>query len=312
MLASEYITPIEGTPYFRSVGIIKAIDKNKNRYNVAEVSFERYDDQNFQYVFSPYWKLIEYLPKGVFDGIPGINMDVRKEHYYRVNMTPSFISKRTPSRTRENVKELLDEVGLNYYDRFEWLLRTDRQCGDDNFIVERKRNEERVFKTMDTETLNSVQPGDKIILNRLCDVAPNRKLLSEQLFRLLQSGATISVKEDNITFSAELSPNPLYILERMMEYSRGYDAARRQEGIEQAKSENKYKGRKRIDVDAMLFESVAEKFEKGIILEAQALDNLDISRSTFYRRLREYKRRKEESTQGNGIESTPFENENIR
>jgi hypothetical protein len=294
MLTAEYTTPIEGVPYFRSVGIIKAADKNKNRYNVAEVSFERYDDQNFQYVFSPYWKLIEFLPRDVFDGIPGIDMDVRKEHYYRVNMTPSFISKRTPSRTRENVKELLDEVGLDYYDRFEWLLRTDRHCGDDNLVVERKRNEESVFETIDAETINSVQPGDKIILNRLCDIAPNRKMLSESLFRLLQSGATISIKEDNITFSAELSPNPLYILERMMEYSRAYDAIRRKEGIEQAKSEEKYKGRKRMEVDALVFEDIADKFEKRIIIETQALDKLGMSRSTFYRRMREYKRRIEE------------------
>lgn len=294
MLASDYVTPIEGIPYFRSVGIIKAVDKNENRYNVAEVSFERYDDQNFQYVFSPYWKLIEFLPKDVFNGIPGINMDVKKEHYYRVNMTPSFISKRTPSRTRENVKELLDEVGLDYYDRFEWLLRTDRHCGDDNLVVERKRNEESVFETIDAETINSVQPGDKIILDRLCDIAPNRKMLSESLFRLLQSGATISIKEDNITFSAELSPNPLYILERMMEYSRAYDAIRRKEGIEQAKSEEKYKGRKRMEVDALVFQDIADKFEKRIIIETQALDKLGMSRSTFYRRMREYKRRIEE------------------
>lgn len=295
MLASEYITPIEGVPYFRSVGIIKAVDKNKNRYNVAEVAYERYDDQNFQYVFSPYWKLIEFLPKEMFDGIPGINMDVKKEHYYRVNMTPSFISKRTPSRTRENVKELLDEVGLDYYDRFEWLLRTDRHCGDDNFVVERKRDEECIFKAIDTDTINMVQPGDKIILNRLCDIAPNKKMLSESLFRLLQSGATISVKEDNITFSAELSPNPLYILERMMEYSKAFDAIRRKEGIEQAKSEEKYKGRKRIEVDALVFEDIVDKFEKGIIIETQALDKLSVSRSTFYRRMREYKRRIEEN-----------------
>lgn len=291
MLASEYVTPIEGIPYFRSVGIIKAVDKNENRYNVAEVSFERYDDQNFQYVFSPYWKLIEFLPKDVFDGIPGINMDVKKEHYYRVNMTPSFISKRTPSRTRENVKELLDEVGLDYYDRFEWLLRTDRTCGDDNLIVERMREEATTFDKADEKTINLVQPGDKITLNRLCDIAPNRKMLSESLFRLLQSGATVSVKEDNITFSAELCPSPLYILERMMEYSKLYDNMRRKEGIELAKEENKYKGRKPIKVDALVFEDVADKFEKGIIVESQALEKLSMSRSTFYRRMREYKRR---------------------
>lgn len=290
MLASEYTTPIEGVPYFRSVGIIKATDKKNNKYNVAEVAYERYDDQNFQYVFTPYWKLIEFLPKDVFNGIPGINMDVKKERYYRVNMTPSFVSKRSPSRTRENVKELLEEVGLDYYDRFEWLLRTDRCCGDDNLVVERKRKEQSTFDTVDLETLNLVQPGDKIILSRLCDIAPNKKLLSESLFRLLQSGATVFVKEDNITFSAELCPNPLYILERMMEYSRLYDDIRRKEGIERAKGEKKYKGRTPIKVDTLIFDEVADKFEKGIIVELQALESLNMSRSTFYRRMREWKK----------------------
>ena len=290
MLAAEYTTPIVGIPFFRSVGIVKAVDRNKNKYNVAEVAFERYDDQNFQYVFSPYWKLIEFLPREVFEGIPGIDMDIRKEHYYRVNMTPSFISKRTPSSTRENVKELLEEVGLDYYDRFEWLLRTNRHCGDDNLVVERKRMEAQVFEKLDAETLNLVQPGDKIVLERLCDIAPDRKRLSESLFRLLQSGATISVKEDDIIFSAELSPNPLYILERMMEYSRIYGDVRRREGIERAKENKKYKGRTPIKVDKLAFEDIACKFENGIIVESQALKSLDMSRSTFYRRMREWKK----------------------
>lgn len=293
MLAAEYTTPLSGTPYYRSVGIIKAMDKSENKYNIAELAFERYDDQNFQYIFSPYWKMIEFLPKEVFDGIPGIDMSVKKEHYYRVNMTPSFIAKRTPSKTRENVRELLEEVGLDYYDRFEWLLRTERYCGDDNFVVERKRNETLTFEKVDVAILNCVQPGDRIILNKLCDISPNRKKLPESLFRLIQSGATVYVKEDDVTFSIENCESPLYILERMVEYSRLYDETRRQAGIEKAKKENKYKGRKRLAVDSLLFMDIADKFNKGIITEQQALDSMNISRSTFYRRMREWKKKRE-------------------
>ncbi len=292
MMATEYTTPISGTPYFRSVGIIKAVDRNENRYNVAEVAYERYDDQNFQYVFSPYWKLIEYLPKGVFDGIPGIDMSNRKDHYYRVNMTPSFISKRTPSRNRENVKELLEEVGLDYYDRFEWLLRTDRRCGDDNLVVERKRVESITFEKADAKTINVLQPGDRVVLDNVCDICPSQSQLSESLFRLIQSGVTIHVKSDNITFSAESGASPLYMLERMMAYEKNYYKIRQQSGIAKAKADGKYTGRKPLEIDMLLFEEVAEKFEKGIIMEQQALDRMNISRSTFYRRMREWKKNK--------------------
>ena len=72
-----------------------------------------------------------------FQGIPGLDMSMRLERYYRVNMMPYFISERTPSEKREDLWELLEEVGLDYYDRFEWLLRTNMRCGTDNLIVER-------------------------------------------------------------------------------------------------------------------------------------------------------------------------------
>ena len=61
-------------------------------------------------------------------------------------MTPVFISQRSPSKNRENLKELLDSVGLDYYDRFEWMLRTETRCGDDNFFVVRKPNVDNKHK----------------------------------------------------------------------------------------------------------------------------------------------------------------------
>ena len=93
--------------------------------------------QNFQYIFSPEWSVIDTLPASIFQGIPGLDMSMRLERYYRVNMTPYFISERTPSEGREDLWELLEAVGLDYYDRFEWLLRTNMRCGTDNLIVER-------------------------------------------------------------------------------------------------------------------------------------------------------------------------------
>lgn len=290
MLENKYLTPLSGTLVLRKSGIIKAIDKVGNKYNVAEVRYEQFDNHSFQYVFHPYWKLIEFLPKDVFDGIPGIDMSVKKECYYRVNMTPSFIKKRTPSKSRENIKELLDEVGLDSYDRFEWLLRTNKYCGEDNFIVERKRSEKTVFEKVDDEIINYLQPEDEIILNKLCDIAPSKTRFSETLFRLFQSGAVVHVKEDNIKFSAENCVSPLYILKHLMVCEKRYSKLQQQKGIDKAKAEGKYTGRKRIEVDILLFDDIAEKFKKGIIMEQQALESLNISRSTFYRRMREWKK----------------------
>ena len=37
--------------------------------------------------------------------------------------------------------ELLESVGLDYYDRLEWLIRTDLRAAIDNLIVERAIDE---------------------------------------------------------------------------------------------------------------------------------------------------------------------------
>ena len=137
-IQNEYTNPLSGKPYYRNSGIIYAVDRSGDKYAVSRVDFERFDEQNFQYIFSPDWSVIDTLPASIFQGIPGLDMSSRLERYYRVNMTPYFISERTPSEGREDLWELLDVVGLDYYDRFEWLLRSNMRCGN-NCILERSK-----------------------------------------------------------------------------------------------------------------------------------------------------------------------------
>ena len=110
---NEYTSPLEGNPYYRNSGVIYALDRSGRKYAVSRIDFERYDEQNFQYIFSPEWSVIDSLPATIFQGIPGLDMSLRLEQYYRVNMTPYFISERTPSEGREDLWELLEEVGLD-------------------------------------------------------------------------------------------------------------------------------------------------------------------------------------------------------
>ena len=83
-----YTRPLQGKPYYRNSGIIYAVDRSGNKYSVARVDLERFDDQNYQYVFTPDWDTIDSLPTSIFQGIHGLDMSMRLERYYRVNMTP--------------------------------------------------------------------------------------------------------------------------------------------------------------------------------------------------------------------------------
>lgn len=200
---NEYTLPLQGKPYYRSSGIIYAVDRNGNKYAVGRVDLERFDDQNFQYVFTPEWSVIDTLPSSIFQGIPGLDMSMRLERYYRVNMTPYFISDRTPSESREDLWELLDAVGLDYYDRFEWLLRTDMRCGTDNLIVERAE----AARTITFESINSLpsdlQPADLVSIQGFQSIAKTSHQLRKILLQILRSGAHIWDETESHQLSKE-------------------------------------------------------------------------------------------------------------
>ena len=135
---NKITTPLVGTPSFVNSGIIKAFTKSGEKISVAQIDYQEFGEENFQYVIKPFWEIIDGLPTSVFQGIPGIDMELRLDRYYRVNYIPTFIMERTPSKNREDLWELLESVGLDYYDRFEWLLRTTMRSANDNLIVERE------------------------------------------------------------------------------------------------------------------------------------------------------------------------------
>lgn len=138
-MGNIYNTPIEGEPDYRQQGIIKAIDESTGvRHPIGRLTYEHFWNEEYQYIFELDWDAIDRLPKGVFCGIAGLDWDLRLPKYYRVNMTPSFMKQRTPDKNREDLWEMMASVGLDYYDRFEYLLRTPMKCGNDNIVVDKE------------------------------------------------------------------------------------------------------------------------------------------------------------------------------
>ena len=64
-------------------------------------------------------------------------------------------------------------------------------------------------------------------------------------------------------------------------------APRRREGVERAKEEGRYKGRKPIAVDEGLFDSVVSLWQSGQITARDAMARLELKPNTFYRRIKE-------------------------
>lgn len=279
-------TPFAGTPSYVNSGIIKAVMKSGEKISVAQIDYQEFDEENFQYVISPYWEIIDGLPASVFQGIPGIDMDLRLERYYRVNYIPTFIAERTPSENREDLWEILESVGLDYYDRFEWLLRTTMRAANDNLIVERRRMSQ-VVEEFTTGMLSALQYGDKIIVDSMEAIADTSAGFTDGIFTVVTNGVDIISQSGQILVDAmtRAAMVPIVVTQRMI--TRREHAANRRDGIEHAKKNGKYTGRKPIEVDEKVLQQVNQELKDGMITVEEAMRRMKIgSKSTFYRKLR--------------------------
>ena len=279
-------TPLAGVPTYVNSGIIKAVMKSGEKISVAQIDYQEFDEENFQYVISPYWEIVDGLPASVFQGIPGIDMDLRLKDYYRVNYIPTFIAERTPSETREDLWELLESVDLDYYDRFEWLLRTKMRAANDNLIVERRRIEETVGQFA-SGIISGLQYGDKVIVESMESIADTTAGLTDGMFNIVTSGIDVVTESGQILVDAttRAAMIPYMVAQRIM--SRRERISHQQAGIEQAKKDGKYAGRKPTLVDENVLRQVAKELDEGIITIEEAMKRTKInSRSTFYRKLR--------------------------
>ena len=283
-------TPLAGSPSYINSGIIKAVMRSGEKISIAQIDYQEFDEENFQYVISPYWEIIDGLPASIFQGIPGIDMDLRLERYYRVNYIPTFIAERTPSENREDLWDILESVGLDYYDRFEWLLRTTMRSANDNLIVERRRSSQ-VVEEFTAGRLSTLQYGDKIIVNSMEAIANTVAGFTDEIFTAVTNGVDIINQSGQVLVDAmtRAAVVPIVVTQRII--TRREHEERRRVGIEQAKNSGKYTGRKPIEVDEKVLRQVNKELKEGLISVEEAMRRTKInSKSTFYRKVRELKK----------------------
>lgn len=279
-------TPLEGTPSYVNSGIIKAVMSSGEKISVAQIDYQEFDEENFQYVISPYWEIVDGLPASVFQGIPGIDMELRLERYYRVNYIPTFIAERTPSENREDLWDILESVGLDYYDRFEWLLRTTMRSANDNLIVERRRISQ-VTEQFTSGVLSTLQYGDKVIVDSMEAISDTTAGFSDAIFIAITSGVDIINQSGQILVDALTRAAMISVVVTQRIITRREHASSRRDGIEQAKKNGKYTGRKPIEVDEKILRQAVMEIDKGIITVEEAMRRTKIgSKSTFYRKVK--------------------------
>ena len=120
--------------------------------------------------------------------------------------------------------------------------------------------------------LDYVRKGDTVIVSEISRFARNTKDLLELVEKLHIKEVEFVSKKEAIDTTTPTGKFMLTIFGAVAELEREYILQRQREGIEIAKTQGKYKGRKK-------------KWRDKNITAAQAMRELGMSKSTFYRRV---------------------------
>lgn len=169
------------------------------------------------------------------------------------------------------------------------VLFTDKASGKDF-----DRKEYEILKRI-------VDNGDTIVVKEMDRLGRNKEMIKEELeyFKaknvrvvILDIPTTtmdISSMDEGIAKEMLKMINNILIevLSTMAETERKKIRQRQAEGIEIAKKQGKYKGRKKIEV-GQEFKKVYTQWKAQEITAVKAMDMLGIKKNTFYRRVKEY------------------------
>lgn len=104
-----------------------------------------------------------------------------------------------------------------------------------------------------------------------------------------KSVGLISLKESHIDTTSPQGKLIFNIFATLAEFEREQNKQRQMEGIAIAKAEGKYKGRKKIELPLdRRFEKLYQDWRANRLTAVKFMEEIDLKRNTFYRRIREY------------------------
>lgn len=133
--------------------------------------------------------------------------------------------------------------------------------------------------------LDYVRRGDTVVVESISRFARNTRDLLELIERLAEKGVEFISQKEAIDTSTPTGRFMLTVFGAVAELEREYILQRQREGIAIAKENGVYKGRKPIQRPE--FQSVVATWHKGEITAVEAMKRLNMSSSTFYRKVKE-------------------------
>ena len=129
--------------------------------------------------------------------------------------------------------------------------------------------------------LGELQAGDCMVVERFSGAAKDGASFLALMEQLDERGIRFRSVEENFDTGSEQGRFALDILKKIAQLDE------RKEKQPEAKEDSHGKGRKPIEVDEEMFDSILERWKNGEITARQAMAELDLKPNTFYRRVKE-------------------------
>ncbi len=146
-----------------------------------------------------------------------------------------------------------------------------------------KNTDRKAFKEM----MSYVRAGDVVIVESISRIARNTRDLLSIVSELTEKGVEFVSLKESIDTTTPQGRFVLTVFGALAELERESILERQREGIEIAKSQGKYKGRKPVNIDTEKFKSVCSSWRAGEITATAAMKEVGLKPNTFYRRVKE-------------------------
>lgn len=165
-------------------------------------------------------------------------------------------------------------------------LQAAKEIGAEKIFLDKasgKNTDRPEFKRM----LAFAREGDTVFCSDFSRIARNTRDLLSTVETLQSRGVEFISLKEAVDTTTPQGRFMLTVFAALAELERETILQRQREGIELAKAQGKYKGRKRIEVDTERFRAVCKRWRAGEITAVKAEELTQLRPNTFYRRVRE-------------------------
>ena len=161
-----------------------------------------------------------------------------------------------------------------------------------NYRVDRIFSEKISGATADRPQLKAmldyVREGDTLYVESISRLGRSTRDLLNIIDTLTDKGVTLISYKENIDTNSPTGKFMLTVFAALSQLEREQLKLRQREGIEIAKAQGKYTGRKPIPIDWNKFEKLYGEWKSKNITGRDFMRRIDLSANTFYRRVHEY------------------------